>query len=272
MLEKIKTYALIIFAVLAIAASFTAYSYIKKYENSQSLNKAYAAQIVQNDSAYANILKQKDDTIQNNAVMIINLNSDVSKKDKEKGYWEALYTITKVKLDSIEQHGTGIASTGKDSTGDYAQVDFSGSKGIASYNGWTKYYITQKDVKPLWYLDIGFKQFPIYSSLYQDADKIWRVKSYVDEPGIKFTTYNNVDSSLFIAFKSEMAKPEIQAGKYNFGIGANIAQDKLAPGVLFKIGQNIVLLNYRIVDVNSNNTLKNWYDRVEVGYYYLFTR
>ena len=272
MFDKIKNYALVIFAILALGVSFVAYTYINKYNNSEALNKAYSAQIIQNDSAYADLARQKKDTVQKLAVRITNLNADVSKKDAERGYWKALYSVTKVKLDSIEQHGTGIASSGKDSVGEYGQVDFVGNKGIASYDGWTKYYFKQ-ETKPLWHLDLKFKEFPIYSSLYQDMDanKTWRMKSWVDEPGIKFTAYHDVDSTIFIGFKSEMAKPEVHASKYNLGFGGTLSQDVLAPGVLIKAGMNAIMFNYKIIDKSTNDPTNNWYNRIQFGYYRLLT-
>ncbi len=223
MFDKIKQYAIIALVVLAVASSFVAYTYINKYNEENALKNAYAAQVVQNDSAYINMLNQKNDTIQTLAVNVKNLNSDVSKKDIEKGYWKLLASTYKVKLDSVQQHGTGIASSGKDSSGEYGQVNFSGEKGIVSYDGWTKYYFS-KDAKPLWFLDLEFKQFPIYSFLYQDVDKIWKIKSFVDESGIKFTAFHNIDSSIFISYKSEMTKPvEEKVTPFGLRLKGNIA-------------------------------------------------
>ena len=224
-----------VLVVFTLLLAYIAYTYIKKYNDERDLRLATQAEVTQNNVAYHDQLNQKNDSIQILATQVVGLNGDVSKKDIEKGYWKALYSVTKLQLDSVKKQGSGIASSGTDSSGEYAQVNFVGKQSIASYNGWTRYYLKPPEIKPLYHLDLAFAQFPLYSTLYQDVDKLWRIKSWVDVPGIKFTALYEVDSTLYIMYKSQIAKPvekEVPFGvrlKANLAILAQEATTNLAP-------------------------------------------
>ena len=249
-----------VFFIIALAMFILAMTYIRKYNEEHALKEAYVSELIQNDSAYKSILQQKNDSLQIQAVLIINLNRDVSKKDKEKGYWQAVASTYKIQIDSMRNVGPGIASSGKDSLGEYGQVDFSGHKGIASYIGWTRYYMKPLDMKPKYNLDLYFEQFPLYSSLYQDTDKIWRIKSYVDAPGIKFTAFHEVDSTLFISYKSEMAKVESQPIPFGIRLKANLA-------ILGKTNNNSTASPLQVSNLGLDASAEVYYNYWNVTYY-----
>jgi hypothetical protein len=209
--------------IVAIGMSVIAYNFYKDAKNERALKEAYAAEVVQNDSAYKSTLNQVLSDKQTLAVRVENLNADVSKKDAEKGYWKVLATTYKIQLDSAHHQGSGVASSGVDSTGEYGQVDFSGSRGIAAFSGYTRYYLKSEASKPFWYLDLAYHEFPMKSLLYQDTDGIWKIKTSVDEPGVKFTAQHSVDSTIFISYKSQLPKPVEKIIPFGIRLKANLA-------------------------------------------------
>jgi hypothetical protein len=249
-----------VLVVFTLGLAIISYTYIKKYNDEMALRVATQAEVNQNAIAYKDILNQKSDSIQNQAVMIKSLNDTVSKKDREKGYWVAVASTFKIQLDSAKNKGSGVASSGTDSLGEYGQVDFSGKKGIAGFIGWTRYYLKPSGVKPLWNLDLGFDQFPLYSTLYQDVDKIWRIKSYVDAPGIKFTTFNDVDSTLFISYKSEVAKVESKPVPFGIRLKANLA-------ILGKTNNNSTASPFQASNLGLDASAEVYYDYWNITYY-----
>ena len=218
----IKKVTVVVMTICGIAIG-VAFGLYKELKNERALKEAYKAEIVQNDSAYKNQLNQVLSDKQVLAVKVGNLNADVSKKDAEKGYWKVLATTYKIQLDSAHHQGSGVASSGIDSAGEYGQVDFSGSRGIASFSGYTRYYLKSEASKPFWYLDLAYHEFPMKSLLYQDTDGIWKIKTLVDEPGIKFTAQHSVDSTIFISYKSQLPKPVEKPIPFGIRLKANLA-------------------------------------------------
>ena len=249
------------FATIAAVAIILMFYFAVEYHDERALKEAYQAEVVQNDSAYQNQLNQVLSDKQNLAVRITNLNATVSKKDAEAGYWKVAASTYKIQLDSVKRQGSGVASSGVDSVGEYAQVDFSGKESIASFTGFTRYYLKPPNTKPWWKLDIVFDEFPLYSELVQGVDKIWRTSAYTDTPGIMFFAFHEVDSSIYIEYKSKMVKPvQEEPVAYGLRLKANIATVK----------ENINNANFsssNIQGIGVDASAELYYDYWNVTYY-----
>ena len=186
---------------LLLVATAVAGIFIHKYLVSQQNAENQAAIITQNEAAYQQQLTQKADSIQMLAVAIGNLNVGLTQAQKRAGKWQAIAQSLQIEIDSLDNSGSGVASTGVDSLGQYGDVLFGpDTRGIATISGWTRYYFTNPVItKYLW--DAAFAPIPISNSLYQDSDGLWKIRTETKAPGVKFTSNSVIDSTIYIGLR-----------------------------------------------------------------------
>lgn len=212
----LKTKIIIILSIFILALCGGGYWLTQKYYSEKQQKEDNAAIIKQNQIAYTDLQKQTADSIQRQAVLIQSLNGKLTEAKLKNGQLTALNTTLQLEIDSIEAHGTGYASSGKDSTGEFGKVRFDGTKGIVDYSGETTYYFN--GTAPTYFLDLRFNPIDVVSSFGRDKDDVWRLTTISLTPSIKLRTTSTIDSTIFLALRHMNEKPAPQADIPNFGI------------------------------------------------------
>jgi hypothetical protein len=158
----------------------------------KSANELSQQTIHQNAAAYNAQLIQKADSIQNLAAVNQNLNSNYN-RDKTK--WNITEQHLQAQIDSFHTHGSATSTV----EGDSIRVTFSGKQGIFNYSGYTLGYLSPL-VKPSYGLNGWYDSFNIYDTLSYDVkSSLFKSSVRTDAPGLKFTAYPIIDSSVYSA-------------------------------------------------------------------------
>ena len=225
----LQTKIMVVMAGLLLIAGIVAGVFIHKYLVSRQDADNKAAIITQNEDAYKQQLAQKADTIQNLAASVSDMHSKLTKAERQAGYWQAVAQNLQVTIDSIGSQGTGVPSTGEDSVGKYAEVQFGPDhRGITTMSGYTRYYF-MTPTKTAYDWNAQFDEFEIRNSLYLDTDGIWKIKTTTSAPDVKFRSYSEIDSTIYIGLRQTIEGELARAKHYlpPFGL-------RLKAGVGFK--------------------------------------
>jgi hypothetical protein len=212
----------------------------------------------QNRVAYEDQIRQRDSSIQQLTVKVGDLNTKVDHEVQRKGYWIAFAGELNVKLDSIRNAGTGIASTGEDSTGKYLKVDFKGKKGILTYVGNTLYYLPPASIQSRYWLDVSFDDIAVFSSLFQDVDELWKIRTESRTPGVKLKSNFAIDSTIYIGLRSTMQNQ------------ADSHKDFLPPfGIRWKgnIATTVTDLSKNLQGLSFDTSLEGYYKYYNITWY-----
>jgi len=163
-------------------------------------NEDLSGIITQNQASYISLLTQKEDSVQQLAISVKNLNDSLSKDNKDKKYLTAIISKLQLYIDTMHISGPSISINGKDSSGEYIQVIFSGKKGISAFSGYTRYYpATLSNKFDLW---LSYDMIPIKSRLFYDTDNLWKIRTESLISNIKLKESYTIDSSIYIGLKS----------------------------------------------------------------------
>ena len=193
MLEKIKNYLLIGLAILIIVIGILLYYFYTENKKAQ-LSITNHQNIETQNSQYQIQIKQKSDSLQLLTGLVINLNG---KNTDIKKQWISQVSSLQVQIEDLKAKGNGIESDGKDSVGEFNEVQFSGKKGIAKFNGFTKLYLKLNPVYSIYDLSLDYDTIGIFSSMFKDSLDKWRIKTITNTPGIKLKTDYRIDSTYF---------------------------------------------------------------------------
>lgn len=208
---------LILFCIAGVMAIFFYLEYVKAYNRAED----NAAIIRQNEEAFAAEKSQKDSAIQDLAAKVTNLNTQKEGEKRRADRYRALASDLQVKLDRITASGTGVASTGEDSIGKYSRVDFTGSKGIVTFSGYTKYYTPSLS---FWDIDLGFDPIPVHSGLYrEESTGLWKIRTETSVPGVMLRATHSIDSAIFISLRNDKQPGVSSLPSFGLRLKGNIA-------------------------------------------------
>jgi hypothetical protein len=188
----------------------------KLYTNAKKEIKKLESIKIQNEQYYNDIINAKEDSI-------FVLSGRVKELNFEKNYIEDYYTTQliyyKIKIDSFSSAGP-TTDTSRDST--TITVNFSGKKNIVSYNGFTRYFTHTNSGTH--FIDFYFDPIYLRSTLFEDQNGIWKIKTESLTPGIKVKTDYSIDSSFFVdKLSKEEKEPLLKLSPFLY---SSISKDK----------------------------------------------
>ena len=186
-----------------------------------------------NDQKYAGLndqLNQKADSIQELSIQVADLNLQKKNEASKKGYWMAIAGEYKGILDSVFQSGNGNSVASEDSIGKYLQVSFGGKENFVTYWGNTKYY-PLPSAHSTYSLSLAFDTLDIRSDLIRDVDKLWKIKTVSNTPGLKLKTYYTIDSTIFAHLNAGTTLP-IPESSTDWGLETQLAASHLLPNIV----------------------------------------
>jgi hypothetical protein len=222
---KTETKLLVALCVVCVLLVGSTIFFVKKYSEATKTIADKQAIISQNQQAYQDDLKQKLDSIQVLAVKVDDLNSQVSAEKQKTGYYAALSGRLLLQIDSLHASGQGITSSGTDQSGEYKEVDFKGKTGILNYSGWTRFYMPPSVAQSIYRLDATFDSIMVTSSLYQDADKLWKIRTESQTSGVNLLASYTIDSKIYVGMR-DIVEENFEKAKNTlppFGLRARLA-------------------------------------------------
>jgi len=192
--SKVIVGLFILVVILGTIGYFVYQKYIKtknELDNERSIS-------IQNTAHWNDIVKQKSDSLQSLAGLVISLNK--KEFDAHKKYISQTASL-QLLIDSLRVKGDAISSNGEDSLGKFIKVDFEGTKSIVKYEGNTRHYLSLN--RSLYSLDINFMPIDIFSTFYRDIDGLWKIKAVSNTPGITIKQDYKIDS-LFYSIMNQM--------------------------------------------------------------------
>lgn len=250
--NKTFTWLLIILLLVGLSGGGAAYYFYNKADKAESQLKVSQNNVKQNKLYFDEQLKLKADSIVNMSGLVFKLNEDGFKKNK---LWKFQESQFKAEIEALRAKGTGIASTGGDDKGKYAKVDFSGKKGIFTFEGWTKYY-ENPFVKPTWGLNGTYDEVMIFAEFYRDEQGIWKLHTESRTPGIKIRPEYKIDSTFYNALGDMVFAINNDEEFDTFGFELEV----LAGGTLVEYAR------YKSNVLDFSN-ISMFYDNFKVGYY-----
>jgi len=190
-------------ALMIVSLTIAASTFKSQRDAARAELEAAESQIAQNEAWYNEQLEQKADSIHTLAVRVTDLNSDlndmVNRYNAERSRaqrWIGIASELQAEIDSLHDKQFVDAISGEDTTGAYLQIDFSGSRNIIHYTGYTRAYV---DNLPASYYDISINidPIPIYSELGRDEDGIWRIRTVSGVPGVNLSASHQMDPEAF---------------------------------------------------------------------------
>ena len=159
---------------------------IQEQKNTIVINK-------QNEEAYKNQISMKDDSLQDYAIYVTDLQKDIKDTKKQYVLLEQKY---KLLVNSVSVKDSNANVVYEDSI---ITVKFEGKKGKVEYSGDTKYYVETKE--GTYSIEIKVDPSNIVSSVYVDSSGIIKNEIYVDGSLIS-NAKTEIDSSLFLMVKN----------------------------------------------------------------------
>jgi len=224
----------ILFVLVLAGVLFAGYHFFYKpaveaRENAEAMNR-------QNTTAFSDLMSKTADSIQTLASQVGRLNEDLTRSQRRAGYWSAVASNLQIIVDSLKNSGASVASSGEDSAGTYFQVAFAGHRGILNYDGYTRYYDKDRSFHSL---TAWFDSILVSSRLFQDTDRIWKIRTESHTPGVKLRATSTIDSTIFIGMRSAVEDEIKQSLDIlpPFGVEANLGvyyttkDQKLLPDV-----------------------------------------
>ena len=150
----------------------------------------------QNEIGHQEQLNQKADSISNLATIISNLNEEINLQKQNANYWRVTASQLKLQLEGLQQKEFVEAVSGSDSLGSYLQVEFSGTKNIITYSGYTRAYLAEL-TSSYYELLIELSTISVSSELFRDTDGIWRIRTVSDTPGVTLTATHQLDETAY---------------------------------------------------------------------------
>jgi hypothetical protein len=179
-----KLYLYIGLAVALIALGSWAYSFYNDY---QAL-KLERDKLQQNELALRDSINQMADSLTKTTAFVRDLNSKLQKKSSD---YIALKARFAAFIDSVRDSGS-VSPVVTDST---VTVPFSGSKGIASYTGFTLYNLTTKHAS--WDLSLSFPvPIEVGTDLIEE-DGIWKWETRSLTSGVKVKGTGVLDNDTY---------------------------------------------------------------------------
>lgn len=160
---------------------------IQEQENTIVINK-------QNEEAYKNQIQMKEDSLQDYAIFVKDLQKDIKDEKKKYVVLEQKYKLLINSVNVIDSNANVIVL--EDSI---IKVEFKGVKGKVEYEGNTKYYV--KTQEGTYSIEITIKPSNIVSTVYIDSSGIVRNEVYVDGALID-NAETDIDSAIFLAIKN----------------------------------------------------------------------
>lgn len=174
-------------------------SKIQEQENTITINK-------QNEEAYKNQIEMKEDSLQDYAIFVKDLQKDI--KDEKKKYI-LLNQQYQLLVNSVDVKDSTANVVYEDSI---ITVKFEGKKGKVNYNGDTKYYVETKE--GTYSIEIKVDPSNIVSNVYIDSAGIVRNEIYVDGALID-NAQTDIDSSIFLAVKNGQIEKSYEYGFFD---------------------------------------------------------
>jgi hypothetical protein len=252
------------FWLVVVVLGLSAALYLSLQESQRLRNEAEIAQAksAQNAAALQDSLSKQAATFQSMAVRVANLNDSVTVARRE---YKILSTKYILLVASVRDSGSGIVVDGKDSTGTYKQVSFSGHWYIARYSGFTRAYITPMSTGK-WFLQVDFDTVRTQSDLLFDkASKLFYIRTTSLTDGVVLLGHSVLDSAAYpILYRMEV--PSVAPAGW-FYVGGTVSRDFVALGVAVRAKDWLITTNYQFF---NRMLIENhpWYDRVQIGVYY----
>jgi hypothetical protein len=155
-------------------------------------------QLTQNEQAFIDAMAQKDSTIQDLAVVVMNLNADVDSIKREKKAIEAEYvayvSTTDFKIKTLQLELAGITVDGSDAFGRYKEFESDTTHGIVRVASLGRVYIDLD--RYVINHSISFLPFSVRSMIYMGGDGIIRHRVQAPDD-IMVTMETQIDNRSF---------------------------------------------------------------------------
>jgi uncharacterized membrane protein len=239
--------------LIAIVLGIWVYNLYQENQRLQFQNDVHR----QNEQALKDSLDRHKDSIQVLAAKVADLNNESS---DWKNKYVAIKTKYEIAIDSLIDHGDGITET-TDST---ARVVFAGSRGIATYSGWTLANVKTKESS--WDIGITFADILAQSEIFRDkTDDLWKIKTTSMTSGVKLRGLTTIDESILRQIRTIPG----EESNSRFAIGTEVQRDRVYGGLFIRPSNWMFGIQYMLYDNSSKEY--QWNDRVKISiYYFLF--
>jgi len=242
--------------VLGIAIVAGMFYYL--YAENRRLEAERQVLLQNNAFALDSVAKMKD-SLQTLSVGIANLQSQ---SDEWKGKYIAISTKYQIALDTIRvlRSTAGHVEVIGDTV---AIVEFDTTQGIAHVQGRTEANVVTKT--GTYSLNIGFSDIETQSFLfYDEADKLWKIRTLSLSPGIKLRGLSTIDDETFR--KIQGVGQEKDKVPSTFGFGGFATYDRVYGGIVFMPSQWMFSIHYKVFDKFLEQ--EAWNDRIMIGIHY----
>ena len=202
--------ALIVLLIIITGLSLYARSLSNYIDELEYDNELMNKTLKQNEQAYEDRLAQKDSSIQDLAIVVSDLNSDLERVESERDDIRrahlAYVSETQFMIDSLRVKTEGITEDGEDELGRYKAFSSDTTEGIVRVASFGRVYI-DSDIYRITH-DISFLPFSMRMQIYIDDEGIIRHRAEVPD-GLTIRVQADIDSESFEHWAMDRVRPAV---------------------------------------------------------------